>query len=253
MKNRFSAVAGTILIALGARSLEARPDGREDLKRAILSLGQSENYSWSVVSRTQDRNDPEIEFRMGAIRGATGKNGLTYLKTELIHEEKEVLLEGAYKEKMRILKTTHFDWLPVLHDGRFSQKGYGGTFKFYFRSLIAHIVANSKRPTEEAEDLLVEIRELKDEGEGIYSGDLSGKALEQMGWRGPGGSPEVDRKGSARFWVKEGRLQKYEYTLGGKRYNRRVVVDRTTTIEITKVGATEVELPPKAKDLLSTP
>ena len=56
-----------------------------------------------------------------------------------------------------------------------------------------------------------------------------------------------------KFWVKDGVLSKYEYTVKGTvsfNGNDREV-DRTTTIEIKDVGSTKVTVPEEAKKKMS--
>lgn len=70
---------------------------------------------------------------------------------------------------------------------------------------------------------------------------------------GRGNGPEVtDAKGSAKFWIKDGQLSKFEFKVSGKMdFNGNDFdVDRTTTTEITEVGTTKIELPEGAKKKL---
>ena len=62
-----------------------------------------------------------------------------------------------------------------------------------------------------------------------------------------------DGKGSAKFWVKDGVLSKYEYKVtGSMNFNGNDIdVDRTTTVEIKEVGTTKIEVPEGAKKKLS--
>ena len=62
-----------------------------------------------------------------------------------------------------------------------------------------------------------------------------------------------DAKGSAKFWIKDGVLAKYEFKVtGSMNFNGNDIdVDRTTTVEIKDVGSTKVEVPEGAKKKLS--
>ncbi|MCI0535250.1 MAG: hypothetical protein L0Z50_08480, partial [Verrucomicrobiales bacterium] len=106
------------------------------------------------------------------------------------------------------------------------------------------------------EELVGRVKELKKDGD-AYSGDLTeegAKALLSFGGRGGGGGANVSNaKGSAKFWVKDGVLSKYQYNVKGSVSfggNDRDV-DRTTTTEIKDVGSTKVEVPEDAKKKLS--
>ena len=60
--------------------------------------------------------------------------------------------------------------------------------------------------------------------------------------------------GSVKFWLSKGELTKYEVEIRGKimlkDYAQEVLVDRTTTVTISDVGATKVTLPEAAKKKL---
>ena len=75
-----------------------------------------------------------------------------------------------------------------------------------------------------------------------------------FGGRGGSNAPEVSgAKGSAKFWVKDGMLSKFEFNVQGTvsfNGNDREV-NRTTTIEIKDVGSTKVSVPEEAARKLS--
>ena len=67
-------------------------------------------------------------------------------------------------------------------------------------------------------------------------------------------APEIkNAKGTAKFWVKDCVLSKYEYKVtGSMNFNGNDVdMDRTTTTEIKDVGTTKVVVPEAAKKKLS--
>ena len=88
--------------------------------------------------------------------------------------------------------------------------------------------------------------------EGVYSSDLTEEAAKQLlsfGRPGGGGGPEISNaKGSARFWVKDGVVSKFDFKVQGKvSFNGTDRdVDRTTTVEIKDVGTTKVTVPDEA-------
>ena len=74
------------------------------------------------------------------------------------------------------------------------------------------------------------------------------------GGAGGGEGPTIsDAKGSAKFWIKDGVLSKFEFKVSGKmEFNgNQMDQDRTTTVEIKDVGKTKVEVPEAAKAKLS--
>ena len=90
-------------------------------------------------------------------------------------------------------------------------------------------------------------------GGGRGPGGPSGAPGGAGGPPGGGGGPTItDAKGSAKFWTKDGVLTKYEIKVSGKMdFNgQEMNQDRTTTVEITDIGTTKVEVPEAAKKLL---
>ena len=74
-----------------------------------------------------------------------------------------------------------------------------------------------------------------------------------FGRRG-GQAPEVSNaKGSAKFWIKDGVITKYQFKVSGtiSRNGNDVNIDRTTTTEIKDVGTTKVTVPDEAKSKLT--
>ena len=74
------------------------------------------------------------------------------------------------------------------------------------------------------------------------------------GRRGGDNAPEITgQKGTAKFWVKDGVLSKYQYSVQGEReFNgEERDLDRTPTVEFKDVGMTKLEIPEAAKKKLS--
>ncbi len=118
---------------------------------------------------------------------------------------------------------------------------------------MARRLAAFKSPAALAETLADKAKEIKDEGEGAYAGELSEEAVRDLlsaGRRGAQNPPVVSgAKGTVRFWLKEGMLVKYEYTLQGRMTfgQREADVHRTTVVEIKDVGTAKVEVPEEAR------
>ena len=118
---------------------------------------------------------------------------------------------------------------------------------------MARRLQNLKAPAAQAEELAGKVRELKQDGD-AYSGDLTEAGAKSLltfgGRRGGGDGPEISgAKGSVKFWVKDGMLTKYETKVKGSisfNGNDRDV-DRTTTVAISNVGSTKIEVPEDAK------
>jgi hypothetical protein len=99
------------------------------------------------------------------------------------------------------------------------------------------------------------LKELKSEGDGVYSGEFTPEgAKEQLAPNRGGGNPPTlaDAKGSIKIWIKDGLLVKVESTMQGKMTvgQREIEINRTATTEIKDVGTTKIELPDEAKKKL---
>ncbi|HEY5914400.1 MAG TPA: hypothetical protein VJA21_27740, partial [Verrucomicrobiae bacterium] len=194
MKKQILAGAVTLL-ATSLIAAEANP--KDAVKAAAKSLGDKDNYSWTT----------SIEWggnAVGTVQGKTEKGGATSIAMSRGDQSTEAVLKagkGAIK--------TDEGW-KSLSEAAESQQG-GGRF-------IARMLQNFKAPAAEAEDIAGKVKELK-LADGVYSGDLTDEgAKELMSFRrgAGGGGPDVkSAKGSAKFWVKDGQISKYEYSLEG--------------------------------------
>ena len=117
-----------------------------------------------------------------------------------------------------------------------------------------------KAPATQAEEVAGTTKELKKGDDGSYAGALTeegAKALLSRGGRGGGGGAPAPSgaKGTAKFWIKDGTLSKYEYQVEGMIKRRdsdeEVKINRTTTVEIKDVGTTKIEVPAEVKKKLS--
>ena len=116
----------------------------------------------------------------------------------------------------------------------------------------------ARAPGGQAATLAKYVGDLK-EADGAYQGDLSeegAKGFLTFGRRGGnGGGPEIsDAKGTAKFWVKDGNLTKFEYHVTGTMsFNGNdIPMDRTVTVEISDVGSTKIAVPDDAKKKLES-
>ena len=109
------------------------------------------------------------------------------------------------------------------------------------------MVRNFKAPAAQATNLVALVKELKKDGD-AYSGDLTDTGAKAQFRFGTVTNP----RGSAKFWLKDGLLSKYEYKVQGKvDFNgNEINLDRDTTVEIKDVSATKVDVPDGAKKVL---
>jgi len=223
-------------VAATATSLFAA-EAKEELTKAAKALAEKPNYSWKTTVAVPEGT----QFRPGPTEGKADKEGTTYLTMTFGDNMTEAVIKGD--------KATYTN-----QDGDWQLAEDGGEGRGRF---MGAMLRNYKAPAAQALDIINGVKELKKEGD-VYSGDLTeegAKALMSFRGRRAGGEgPQVkDAKGSAKFWVKDGVLSKYEYKVtGSMNFNGNDVdVDRTTTTEIKDIGATKVVVPEAAKKKLS--
>lgn len=206
----------------------------DDIRTAIQNLEVSSNYSWE--SLTKSKNAKSVS-RQSPIVGRTERGGFTFFQFVLDGNSVEVVFKGK-----RAAIKTETKWesdLELQGD----------------RAWIARRLQGFKPPVVEAVDLIAKAASLKKSWLGVYSGKLTSSAVgeflsnrsrdQSIVTVAPGAS------GTFKLWEKKGRLAKYEFRLKGrvilKDYGQEFNIDRTTTVEIEKVGSTQVAVPAQAK------
>jgi hypothetical protein len=229
------------LTMVAASALAADSGPKDDVVAAAKKLAEKDNYSWKTTITVP----PDAQFRPGPTEGKTQKDGVTFLTLSGRDTTTDAVLRGG----KGALKTE--DGWKSLSEA--TQDDGGGGFNP--TRFMAMRLQNYKVPAAEAQDLAGKTKDLKS-ADGVISGDLTEEGAKQlMRFRGRGGQgPEVSgAKGTARFWVKDGVLTKYEYQVkGSMSFNGNDMdVDRTTTVEIKDVGTTKVTVPEEASKKLS--
>jgi hypothetical protein len=217
------------MLVLVAGSLLAA-DAQSELSKAVAKLGDQPNYSWTTTMKMPD----DSRMQMGPTEGKTEKGGYTYTSSAFGDRKMERIAKGD-----KVAFTRQGEWQ--------SADDSAGQGRGMMRGL--------RTPAEQATDLLKYVTDVKKEGE-VYTGKISEQGVKSMiTFRRRGGEePEVrDPSGTAKFWVKDGMLSKYEFQIkGGMTFNNNdIQMDRTTTVEIKDVGKTKVEVPAEAKEKLS--
>jgi hypothetical protein len=230
------------IILLGAMTLcagslwaaDATP--KDDVTAAAKKLADQPNYSW----RTTVAVPEDAQFKPGPTDGKTEKGGFTHVKMSFGDNESQVVLKG---DKAAITNPEG-GWRSLAELEQ--EEGFGRFFAMFVR--------NIKTPAAEATNLVSLAKEIKKDGE-AYSGDLTEDGVKQLltfrrGGANGGDAPTVTNpKGSVKFWIKDGKLTKYEFKLkgsvdfGGNTFDN----DRTSTVEIKDVGTTKLEIPDEAK------
>lgn len=221
------------MVAASLMAADSSP--KDDVTGAAKALADKPSYSWTQTVEVP----PDSRFRPGPTEGQIEKDGFTHVSMSFGDNTTEILMQGSKSA----VHTEDGGWQAL------SELDDQGPGRF-----IGGMVRNFKSPSAQATDLASGVKELKKDGD-VYSGDLTeegAKALMQFGRRG-GGATVSDAKGSAKFWIKDGVLSKFQYKVQGKvsfNGNDRDV-DRTTTVEIKNVGTTKVTVPDEAKKKLS--
>lgn len=224
-------------IALFAGSMLAvNAAPQDEVAAAAKKLADAGGYTWKS---TQDSGFGGPRTTQGKI----DKDGVAV-----------ILFPGRDSDTMAVIKgdkaamETQDGWQSKAELANGDQQGFS---RFYARRL-----ENYEFPPAEVESLLKQVESVT-MADGVYSGKLTKEGAEaRLSFRGRrgGNGPEISNaSGSVKFWIKDGMITKYEYTVSGSMSfngNDRDI-DRTTTVEISNVGSTEVEVPEAAKEKLS--
>lgn len=235
-------VAGTALVASAAP--------KDDVADAAQKLSDAKNYSWKSTTERGGGGGGGGNFRVGPTEGKTEKGGATLITMSFNDNTIEAVRQG---EKGAV--KTQDGW-QSFEELRQNAQGGGGQGRGFFGMGFR----NQRNPAEEAQDLVKKSKELKKSGD-AYEAELTDEGVKELlsfgGRRGGNADnappPPTNTSGTAKFWVKEGQLAKYEYHVKGTRsFNGQDrEIDRTTTVEIKDVGSTKVEIPAEAKAKMS--
>ncbi|HLY09052.1 MAG TPA: hypothetical protein VKW04_07115 [Planctomycetota bacterium] len=240
----------TGILVLAALSTASALDDKEDLKAAAKKLTDAANYSWTTTIK--NNADPQApgaaRFSPGPIEGKAEKDGVIWFSMK----QGENSFEGAMKGDKVAFKIKDL-WMGSGDIPGGGQQGRPDPSMFAGRML-----KGMKPAAQNVGEAIDRLKELKSEGNGVYSGEFTPEgAKDQLApTRGQGQgnfSPTVsDAKGTAKFWVKDGIIVKVETTLQGKMSfgQREMEINRTATTDIKDVGSTKIELPEDAKKKL---
>ncbi|MGO8763508.1 MAG: hypothetical protein ACLQSR_00050 [Limisphaerales bacterium] len=223
-------------------------DEISDVTAAAQALDNQPNYTWKQTVVVP----PDSQFQPGPTDGKLEKGGFILVSTSMGGNDMKYAIKGTngaiYSED------NGWQSLADLENG---DNGGGGPGRF-----MGRMIRNFQTPAQQATNILASVKSLT-KTDDVYSGDLTDAGAKTLlsfrggrGGRGGGpggGGPDIsDAKGSAKFWVSNGTLTKFEYKVTGTMsFNGNDnAVDRDTTVEITDVGTTKVDLPDDAKKKL---
>lgn len=229
---RIALLSALILFAAVARAA----DPKEEVVAAAKKLGEQANYSYKQTSEGG-------QFRNGPSEGRVDKDG-TILVTMSGRDNQ--MSEAVLKGDKGAMTNQDGEW-QSLSEVEAQTEGFGR-----FR---AGMIRNLKAPAKQAEDLANDAKDLKKDGDAI-AGDLTPEGAKKLMSFGGRANPQFEIKNpsaSIKFWVKDGMISKYQFhTKGSINFNGEDRdIDRTTTVEVNKVGETKVNIPEGAKKKLS--
>ncbi|MFO1475866.1 MAG: hypothetical protein U1F98_04360 [Verrucomicrobiota bacterium] len=203
------------------------------VQSALSKLAAAKNYSWTTTFAM-----PGSPFEPGPLKGSTEKGGCTTLNQDMGGNSTDAVMLGD-----KIVLNQDGQWMsPSELDG--------------FPAMIARSWVRTGAAATEAQNLLTKTKDLK-AGEGdVLASDLTeagAKSLLMFGRREgeDGPPPPKNAKGSVKFWLKDGALQKFEshiqglITFGPDQEERDFDMTRTTVIQ--DVGTAKLDVPAAAK------
>jgi hypothetical protein len=227
----------SVITLIAASVLTAYADPKDDVTSAAQKLSSGGNYSWraTVVVPADSR------FKPGPTDGKTDGN-LTDVKMTMRDNRTEIIMNGTNA----VLTDPEDGTWEKLSDVDTSG---GGRF-------LVMMVQNFKAPPAQATDLLADAQSLQQNGNS-YTGPLTEDGAKSLlrfgrGRRGGNGPAISNPSGTVTFWVDGGQLTKFEYHVKGTvTFNGEDrPVDRDTTVTISDIGSTKIDVPADAKKLL---
>lgn len=248
LKRRIGIAVAALLTASSAYAFDAK----EDVKAAAKKLAEAANYSWTGTTKNNadGGGQGQNRFAPGPVEGKVEKDGCTWFSMKIGENAIEALLKG---EKFAVKSADGWKGSAELQPGQGGGQGRPDPAMFMARS-----IKTMKAPADGVVQAIDRLKELKAEGDGVYSGEFTEEGAKETVFPtrpgAPAGqAPQVsDSKGSIKIWVKDGMISKIETTVTGKitiRDQERAI-NRTTTVEIKDVGSTKLEIPEEAKKKL---
>jgi hypothetical protein len=233
----------------------------DDLTAAAKKLADASSYAW-----TRTTEQPNSQFQAGPVEGVAEKGGFT--KTTSSFNGNEFV--SYRKGDEMVSKNQEGVWMnneerrAAFQGGAGGQGGQGGRGGGGGRGFGGFGGfgggAGQQNPAEELTSLVGQLKNVKS-ADGVITGDLTEEAVAQRltfggrggrGGQGGGQTPPAPKNasGTAKVWVKEGAVTKYQLQVKGTvagRGGNEMEIDRTTITEIKNVGSAKVDIPEDAK------
>jgi len=251
-----SVLCGTFALLAGSALAIAAP--KDDVSAAAKKLASANNYTWK---QTTENAGGQGGGGGGGRRGGFGgpvegkmADGYTLTTTGTGDNARQTVRKGE-----KVVIQTQDGWqTPQEMQANNPNGGQGGQGRRGGRGGMF----GATSPAQSVEAIINATKELNKSGD-AYEGDLTEEGAKSLmfgggarrGGGGGQGGPEVTgAKGHAKFWVKDGMLNKYEYTVSGTvSFNGNdQEINRTTKVEVSDVGSTKVNIPEEAKKKLES-
>ena len=234
-------IISTIALSLLAASLSSagETNSNDEARTAVSKLKEQPNYSWVSTLEMVD-----MPFTPEPQHGKTEKDGVSIVTQDFNGETTKAAFKGGK--------------VVVFFDGEWQSVSNPDSDDFMDRAaMTARFLAGSGTAAKQAEELLGMTQTLKAGDDGVLAGDLTEKGVQDLLSFGPrrGNAPGAkNAKGSAKFWLKDGALVKFQSHIQGRipfgPEQEERDMDITRTVEIKDVGKTKVEVPEEAKKKL---
>jgi hypothetical protein len=235
-------------VALVAGSGVVMAAAQDDVKAAAQKLTDAGSYTWKTTVQSGNGG----AGRGGPSEGKIDKEGVMVVTMTRGDNQMEIVKKG---DKAAVKTQDGWKTPAEMAQDNGGQQGRG--------RFMGRMVQNMQPPAKTAEELIADAKELTPAAAGDgWSGPLSeegAKKAMSFGGRRRGGDqangqgPQISNaKGDVKFWTKDGALAGYElHVTGSVDFNGNTRdIDRTTTVQISDVGSTKVEIPDEAKKKL---
>lgn len=236
----------------------------DDVVSAATKLGEVANYSWTRTETTKRESYPTGSR---VTEGVTEKDGFTVSKDFIKGVvTAETVRKGAHSVTLRPDGTWrspeemrarygggNSSSMTVIGDGVKGTPVAGGSGRMASITIDLKDNGESRPKPTHAAEVIALLDETKGVAvaDGVFVGDLTDDAIaRRLRLYGPDGQVvPVSQKstGTAKFWVVNGGIAKYQIQIKGVFENGGAGLERTSTTEIKKVGATTVIVPDAAK------
>lgn len=229
---RNSILLSITLLVAGSFAAYAGPS--DDVTSAAQKLAGESSYSWHTTVVVP----ADARFKPGPTDGKIETGKLIYVKTSGRGGSREIYIQGTNA----VLTNPDGGW-ETLADAASDTQGPG--------RFIAGMVRNFKAPADQALAMVPDCKDLEGNN-GVYSSDLTADGAKKLLTFRRGGAEVSDASGSVTFWVSNGELTKFELKLKGTvTFNDNpVTMNRDTTVEISAVGSTSIQMPDDVAKML---